>query len=130
MSEALRQWLTKELDQRGLSHTKLANQIGLSHSFVSKVISGAKPPSINFCYKVAVALDVAPETVLHLAGLLPGQPAPTSLGPVTKEIMTIVEKLPIEHKHFILEFVRHVEALPPELLQEALRYIKFLSQRP
>lgn len=111
MSEALRQWLATELNRRGMSHTQLANQIGLSHSFVSKVISGAKPPSVNFCFKTAIALDVAPERLLRLAGILPGESAPTSPGPITVEIMAIVE------------------SLPPELRQQVLNYVKFLGSQ-
>jgi len=107
MSEALRQWLTTELNRRGLSHTKFANQIGLSHSFVSKVISGSKPPSVNFCHKVAIALDTSPETVLRLAGILPGEPAPGP-GPTSLEIMTIAETLPPETRQQLLDYARYL----------------------
>jgi transcriptional regulator with XRE-family HTH domain len=109
MSEALRLWLSEELNRRGWSQRELARQIGVSHSFVSKTLSGERSPSANFCNKIAQALDVAPETVLRLAGILPpaspGQPSDDS---TLQELVELARNLPPERRQQILEYVRFI----------------------
>ena len=107
MSNELRQWLQAELKQRKLSHRAFAEQIDLSHSFVSKVINGEKEPSMNFCHKVAIAFDIPPTQVLQKAGMLPESPTDTP-GPVTLEIMRLVEQLPVEKRNQVLEYIRFI----------------------
>ena len=112
MSEdTFRQWLATELKQRQVSYRQFAKQAGVSHTLVSRTLSGDMPASADFCIKVATALDVAPAHVLTLAGILPDETTPTSLGPVT------------------LEILRLVESLPPEQRKEVLRYVQFLKQK-
>jgi transcriptional regulator with XRE-family HTH domain len=110
MSEAFRFWLTQELDRRGWSHRELARQMETSQSFVSRIIKGENPAGINFCHRVAKVLDVPPEKLLRLAGILPGEPAvnESELGPVSREIMELIQGLPPEDRQQILDYVRFV----------------------
>jgi transcriptional regulator with XRE-family HTH domain len=112
MSEALSLWLSQELDRRGWSHRELARQTGFSQPLVSKTLSGERKPSANFCNKVAQALEVSPEMLLRLAGILPpaapGSPADNS---------TLQE---------LIELARN---LSPEEQQQSLDYVRFLYQK-
>ncbi|RME79663.1 MAG: XRE family transcriptional regulator [Chloroflexi bacterium] len=109
--DALRYWLAQELQQRGWSHAELARRSGISRPFISQVLSGDAKPSVNFCRKVAAALDESPDKLLRLAGILP--PA----GPATPEDDATLQEL--------VELARN---LPPEQRKEALRYIRYLYQ--
>jgi transcriptional regulator with XRE-family HTH domain len=107
MSEALRFWLSEELNRRGWSHRELARQIETSQSFVSRIIKGENPPSVNFCYRIAQALEVSPETVLRLAGILPpaspGQPSDDS---TLQELVELARTLTPENRQDVLEYVK------------------------
>lgn len=111
MSEALRLWLSQELDRRGWSHRELARNTGFSQSLVSKTLSGERNPSADFCIKVAQVLGESPETLLRLAGILPpGPPASPSDNPTLQELVELARNL------------------PPEQLKELLRYTHYLYQ--
>lgn len=104
MSEALRAWLSGELERRKWSQRELARQAGVSQTFISQVLSGDAHPSVPFCHKIAAALGEAPEKVLRLAGILP-----TSTGgddSIVQEITEIARSLPPEDQQEILNFAR------------------------
>lgn len=83
MSDTLVRWLNNEMNQHGLSLRGMAKLAGTSHTTVSDVLSGIRPPTWDFCVKVAGALKVSPERVLRMAGHLP--PAPeTTLTPIPR----------------------------------------------
>src|SRR5688572_148866 len=107
MSNVLRAWVSEELEQRNWSHRELARKTGFSPSFVSKILSGERNVSADFCIRVAQALEEAPEKLLRLAGILP-----TAL----EDDPTLAE---------IQDLVRH---LPPSQRKEALRYLRYLYQ--
>jgi transcriptional regulator with XRE-family HTH domain len=109
MSEDLRQLITAELTRRNLSHSQLATKAGVSKSLVSRTLRGDMPASADFCIKIAIALDVAPEYILRLAGILPaGEPNPTTPGPVTQEITRLAETLPPETRQELLKYARYL----------------------
>lgn len=108
MSDKLRAWLSKQLEKRGWSQRKLARQSGVSQTFISQTLSGDVKPSVNFCYKIAQALDESPEKVLRLAGILPAnQPEDDTLQ----------------------ELIELARSLPPEDREELLKYAKFRYQQ-
>lgn len=74
MSNEFIYWLADKLKRKSWSQRELANRTGFSHSLIGKVISGAMPPSAEFCIKAAQALGEPAETALRLAGFLPGEP--------------------------------------------------------
>lgn len=104
MSDELRAWLPKELEQRGWSYSELARRTGLSQSLVSKTLLGERHPSADFCVKVAQALGEPPEKVLRLAGILPTGPA--SDEDTLQELIELARSLPPEDQKEILEYVR------------------------
>lgn len=111
MSESLRLLVTQELDKRGWSYRELARQADISNALVSRVLSGDMPASADFCIKIANTLEVSPETVLRLAGILPpASPASPSDDSTLQELVELARNL------------------PPEQRKEALRYIRYLYQ--
>lgn len=70
MNDNLSSWLAKELERRGWSHRELARRAGVSQTAVSQAISGDRNIGWDFCAKIAGPLDMTPEEVLRLAGLL------------------------------------------------------------
>jgi transcriptional regulator with XRE-family HTH domain len=64
-------WLNEQLNERGWSMRELARRSGLSHAVISLVLSKHNAPGLDFCVGVARALDVPPENVLRMAGLIP-----------------------------------------------------------
>lgn len=112
MSDSLRHWLSQELERRNWSHNELARQTGVSQSYVTNILNGKRKPSVNFCNRVAKSLDVAPAYLLSLAGLLPGEPTPADPGPITSEILQIVEALPPEKRRQLLEYAKWFASQP------------------
>ncbi len=109
MSESLKLWLSQELNQRNWSHRELARQTGITQSFISNVIAGKKPPSVNFCRQIAQALEVSPELVLRLAGILPpAEPATATDDPVLQELVELARHLPDEQRKELLRYTRYL----------------------
>jgi len=104
MSDELRVWLTQELERRKWSQRELARQADISRAFVNRVLSGDISASVNFCYKVAQALNEAPEKVLRLAGILPI--SPTSENDTLQELIELAKNLPQEDQKEVLEYIR------------------------
>lgn len=102
MSDALRAWLSEELERRKWSQGNLSRQAGLSRPFVSRVLSGDLGPSVNFCHKVAAALGESPEKVLRLAGIL----ATASEDDTLQELMELARALPPEDRTELLDYAR------------------------
>lgn len=66
-------WLDTRLVERGWTDYALAKRAGLSHTVISKARSGIRP-GWEACTAIAKALDVSPEVILRMAGLLPKPP--------------------------------------------------------
>lgn len=104
MSDDLRTWLAETIEQRRWSHRELARQSGLSHSLVSKTLSGEMKASPEFCIKVAEALELSPVLVLVKAGILPPQqPADDS---IIQELVELARNLPREDRQELLDYAR------------------------
>ena len=56
-------WLQGELNSRGLTPTKFAQSIGVSHASVSRWLSGERRPKRVHAYKISQALGVSPDMV-------------------------------------------------------------------
>lgn len=107
MSEALRVWLAQELNRRQWSHRELARQTDFSQAYVSRILSGEQNPSVNFCHKIAAALDIAPESVLRLAGILPPiEPASTADSSILQELIELARNLPPQQQKQLLDYTR------------------------
>lgn len=68
-------WLTAEMNQRGLSQSDLARQAGLARSVINKITNHInKKPDPETCKAIARGLQKSPITVFIAAGLLPQMP--------------------------------------------------------
>lgn len=97
-------WLSDELKKRGWSQREAARRAGLPQSSVSKTISRERNPTSDICIRLAQALDVPPEQVLRLAGILP--PLPASEDSTLQELIDLTRNLPPEDQKEILEYVQ------------------------
>jgi transcriptional regulator with XRE-family HTH domain len=104
MSDELRTWLPAEIKQRGWSQREFARRADISHPLVSQVFAGEVPPSADFCIKAAHALEVPPEKVLRLAGILPTPPAAED-DPTIAEILDIVKNLTLPQRKLALRLL-------------------------
>lgn len=109
MSRQLRAWLQQEINRRGWSQREFGRQANLSQSVVNGVFLGERNATADFCVKAAQALNVAPEMVLRLAGILPpAAPAESSDDSNLRELVELARNLPPEDRQQILEYVRFV----------------------
>lgn len=77
--EEMANFITEELDARGWSMREAARRAGVSHSLISKVVSGSTPASADFCVAMAHVFDADPIQVMQKAGILKNPPPPTPL---------------------------------------------------
>lgn len=104
MAEQFRQWLAEEMSKRRYSHGGLARDIGISQPFVTRVLSGEKSPSVDFCIKVAAIFNEPEEKVFRMAGLL--SPLPTSDDDTLQELLELARNLPPEDRQELLDYAR------------------------
>lgn len=104
MSDELRAWLSVEIKQRGWSQREFARRSDISHPLVSQVLAGDVTPSADFCIKVANALEVLPEKILRLAGILPSPPASEDDSTIA-EIVDIVKTLSLPQRKLALRLL-------------------------
>lgn len=104
MSDELRAWLSRELDQRTWSYRELARRADISNALVSRIMSSDMKASPDFCIKVAQALGETPEKLLRLAGILPS--TPTSEDDTLQELIELARSLPPEDREELLKYAR------------------------
>ena len=104
-----RDWIKQESQSRDLSQKRLAQKMGISQSYLSDVINGKKPPSVEFCHKLADALGETPEHVLRLAGVLP--PLPDSDDPILTEAVELLRQLSPHKRLDGLKYLRYLRYL-------------------
>jgi transcriptional regulator with XRE-family HTH domain len=75
--EPFSQWLESELEERGWRPADLAHRAELPNATLSRILNGHRRAGPEVCVALAAALEVPPEQVFRLAGLLP--PAPPAV---------------------------------------------------
>ncbi len=108
MSDELRIWLSQELKRRGWSYRELSRRAGISQALISRILGDNLPPSADFCLKISKTLDEPPEKLLRLANILPAEFLDDT---VLQELVDIAKNL------------------PPEDLQDLLKYARFRFQQ-
>jgi len=83
-------WLALEMSQRRLSMRQLARMAGISHSWISKVLSGDSAPTYDFCAAVAKALKEDKDCLFAMAGL---EPPPSEIAPGEAELVDDYRRL-------------------------------------
>lgn len=74
MSESLVEFLEKLMKRKGRLPSQLAADLGVSHTSVSRWLSGKDKPSFESCLKLAGYAVVPLERILSIAGRLPPLP--------------------------------------------------------
>jgi len=64
------EWLYKELKSRNMSQRQFALLAGLSPGTISHVLGGSRNPGLDFCEKIAEALDIPTILVLEKAEII------------------------------------------------------------
>ena len=108
--DALRQWIEEELQKRGWRQADLAHQSGLAEATLSRILSGDRTAGPDACVALARAVDVPPERVFRLAGLLP--PAPPELDEEL-ELRTLFQRLDEGMRQVALDVMRVLGARAP-----------------
>lgn len=99
------EWLTREIETRGLSQAELAYKAGVSAATISHVLSGARNAGADLCVAIAKALGYSPEYVFRIAGLLPTEddaPRPPGL----LELIEIFQNATPAEQDELIEFAR------------------------
>ena len=104
VTSGLAGWLRQELQIRQLRPVELARKTGLHASTISRILSGQVEPSDKAHSMIAKALQVPPEKVFALAGILP-----TSLdkSDILKELTEVVNQLPENEQREVLKYARY-----------------------
>jgi len=111
-SELFASTVKNALQGKGISYRKFGRLIGVSHSYISQVLTGKLAPSASFIVKTSSVIGIPPDNLLRIAGVIPEN-----------------AMLPnILDKETAKEVIELFSNLPPEKRAEALRYLRFLSQ--
>jgi transcriptional regulator with XRE-family HTH domain len=100
----LRAYIATQLERKRLSQKELADKLGRDPSTISNWIHGRQPIPLDMLTEIAEALEEDNPVILYeLAGLLAKLPG--------KELVKLVQDLPLEHLRVIEQIVRaYVEA--------------------
>ena len=74
ITESIITFLKELMERRGVSASRLASDLGLSHATVSRWLSGKDIPSPRSCQKLAEQSGVPLVRVLSIAGYMPSLP--------------------------------------------------------
>lgn len=102
MDSDLKVWFVEVLKERKWSYRRLAREANVSHSLISRVLSGNLKPSADFCIKMANALHVSPEIVLDKAGILQTDDVDES----ANEAANLVKHMTPEKRRLALHILR------------------------
>lgn len=83
-------FVNNELNARGWTANELGRRAKISSGGISLVLTEQRNPGADFCVKVAHALNVQPEFVLRLAGILPPVSEPVQN---ESEMLTVYRQL-------------------------------------
>jgi transcriptional regulator with XRE-family HTH domain len=97
------EWLTKTLEQKGMSQSDLAQSAGLARGTLSNIISGTRGRGIDTMLAISKALKLHPKVVFRAAGILPADP---EFDDEIFEMMDEIEKLNENDRREVLAFIR------------------------
>lgn len=95
MENELFTWINDQVAERGWSNNELARRAKISGSSISLVLNGQRGITADFCSAIAMALDVSPDYVMRLAGLLPSMPPAVEN---EHELLMIYRQLNADHR--------------------------------
>ena len=101
--------LAEEMAKRNWAQADLARAAGLKRAVISKTLNQTSTPTPETLTAIAKALNKPPDVVFRCAGLLPQK---------NDEDEKLLEELNFK-----------LSQLPPDLQEEAMRYLEFLLEK-
>ncbi len=96
-------WLQQELERRGWSQAELARRSRITPTQISRILSGSRNPGVEVLTGFANALNLPPNTLFKLAGILP----PDADSPLDiDELVHLYKNLPAEDREELIQLAR------------------------
>ncbi|MCG2767592.1 MAG: helix-turn-helix domain-containing protein [Anaerolineae bacterium] len=108
MSTDLAEALSKELKRRNLSLRRAAQEIDVSHTTLSRLMSGKTRPDVDTCTRIAEFLRLRVSRVLELAGYAEAGDLTGTDSPLYEQYVGAWRELREENREFV---VRMIQAL-------------------
>ena len=96
-------WLREYLETTGLSQAELARKSHLSPSQISRILNMTSTPSQDALVAIAKAVNISPEEVFRIAGVLPVKRDEDQL---TAEVEYLLSQLPDYKRRQAIAFIR------------------------
>jgi len=106
MSEELSSAIRGELQRRNLSLREAAQEIGVSHATLSRLLHGLTRPDYETCAKLAGYLRLRVARVLELAGYAEAGALTGTDDPLLEEFFGRWQKLRGQDRQFVLQVMR------------------------
>lgn len=110
MQDRFLEWLKKELIRRGWSQRELARHSDITHAYISDVMRGDKPLTVNFCFSVANALNEPVWKLLMMAGFVEDVPPEVKEDQELRLLMKIFNSLPASSRKEVISYVNWIAA--------------------
>ncbi len=114
MNTDLAEALSKELKRRNLSLRRAAQEMGISHTTLSRLISGKTRPDVDTCAKLAGFLRFRVSRVLELAGYVETDALTGATGLLYEEYIGAWRQLREENREFALRVIRTLLDTPED----------------
>ena len=97
------EWLLQKMSLDNLTQADLSRMTGLSTGAISNLINQVRQPSPEALRKIAKALNVSPDRIFRIAGLLPPIQSKDDL---TEEAEFLLSQLSIFQRQQAVKFIR------------------------
>lgn len=98
------EWLLEQMDERGWKQADLARAANLDTAVISNIINRKRKAGEVVCSAIARGLNLPPETVFRIAGLLP--PAPVNQPPDLLQIIQLYLEISEEAREELLNYAK------------------------
>lgn len=117
MTKRFGDWLIDRLNERNWSQSNLARASGITRGGISNLVNHVRTPDAATCQSIGLALNIPPEDIFRVAGLLPPKPEESALD---RKIIFLVSTLPTEEdKEDVLRYIE----LRHQLAEERGKYV-------
>lgn len=97
------EWLSQKMNLENITQADLARMAGLSTGAISNLINQVRSPSPEALRKIAKALNVSPDRIFRIAGLLPPESPKDEL---TEEAEFLFSQLSLYQRRQAVKFIR------------------------
>jgi len=106
MSTELANAISKELQRRNFSLRRAAEEMEISHTTLSRLVSGKTRPDVETCVSIAGFLRLRLSRVLELAGYVEPDASTGANGDLLEEYLGGWKELREEDRRFVLKVIR------------------------